>query len=272
MKGYKQMIKLGVNSVLFKTVDFPTAAVQIARCGYDGIEISAIEGMCEHLDVYHWREQKETLLSAVKDNGLSFLSTEMATHNRDRLLHGFEACAELGIPVVNIGPGGAMNDEESFKQISEEIQQISEDAEKFGITLCVKAHVGGAVWNTPTTLRLMETVTSPAFGVDMDPSHIHRSGENPVEAIREVLPKMKHIHIRDCTGAGPAPGTPLLQICGTGEIDLFGYFREMINAGYDGPVSLEVIGSIEDITEATLIAAESYGYMNAILRSLGARK
>lgn len=265
------MIKLGVNSVLFKEYTFAEAAKQIAACGYDGVEISAIAGMCEHLDVYNWKDKKDELISAVRDNGISFLSTEMATHDLDRLQHGFEACAELGIPVVNIGPGGSMNDEASLEAMCEEIGKLAEEAEKFGITLCVKAHVGAAIWNTPTTLRLMNSVKSPAFGVDMDPSHIHRSGENPVDAISSVLPKMKHIHIRDCTGPGPNPGTPMLQICGTGEIDLYGYFREMVKANYDGPVCLEVIGPSQDFASATLIAAESYGYMNAILKNLGAR-
>ena len=43
------MIKLGVNSVLFSNSDFATAAKYIKLAGYDGVELSAIKGMCEHL-------------------------------------------------------------------------------------------------------------------------------------------------------------------------------------------------------------------------------
>ena len=43
------MIRLGVNSVLFKTVSFREAAEAIKKCGYDGVEISAIPGMNPHL-------------------------------------------------------------------------------------------------------------------------------------------------------------------------------------------------------------------------------
>jgi sugar phosphate isomerase/epimerase len=43
------MIKLGVNSVLFKAFPFSEAAKAIKKAGYDGVEISAIQGMCEHL-------------------------------------------------------------------------------------------------------------------------------------------------------------------------------------------------------------------------------
>lgn len=265
------MIKLGVNSVLFKTVSFREAAEAIKKCGYDGVEISAIAGMCEHLNLSAWKEQAAELRAIRDELELPFLSTEVASRDRERLLTAFEACAEIGIPIVNIGPGGTMNDEDSLMAAIAETESLAEDAEKFGITLCVKAHVGAAVYSTPTTLRMMDYVTSPAFGVDMDPSHIHRAGENPAKALPAVLSRMKHIHIRDCKGDGPSPGDPTNQACGRGDIDLFGYFRAMVDASYDGPVCLEVIGPDQSLTDATRIAAESYGYMNAILKNLGAR-
>jgi sugar phosphate isomerase/epimerase len=115
----------------------------------------------------------------------------------------------------------------------------------------------------------MDAVNHPNFGVDMDPSHIFRAGENPADALPAVISRVKHIHIRDCKGAGPSPGTPQLQACGRGDIDLVGYFRAMVEADYDGPVSLEVIGPDQDLQAASIIAAESCGYMNAILKSLG---
>ena len=265
------MIKLGVNSVLFKTVSFREAAEAIKKCGYDGVEISAIAGMCEHLDLANWKTQKAELIAIREELDLPFISTEVASQDRERLLTAFEACAEIGIPIVNIGPGGRMNDEETMKTSLETIQMLAEDAEKYGITLCVKAHVGAAVFSTPTTLRMMDTITSPAFGVDMDPSHIHRAGENPAIALPQVLTKMKHIHVRDCKGEGPSPGAPADQACGRGDIDLFGYFKAMVDQNYDGPVDLEVIGPDQSYVDATKIAAESYGYMNAILKKLGAR-
>jgi len=265
------MIQLGVNSVLFKAFSFAEAAEAIKRCGYDGVEISAISGMCEHLDLDRWKEQKQQLQSVMEENNLKFLSTEVASRDRERLLKAFEACAEIGIPVANIGSGGKSGDEESFREAMEIIAVSAADAESFGVTLCVKAHVGAAVYNTETTLRMVREIASKALGVDMDPSHIHRAGENPAVELPKVIAAMKHIHIRDCLGMGPSPGEPALQACGRGDIDLFGYFEAMVSAKYDGPVCLEVIGPEQTMTQATAIASESYGYMNAILKKLGAR-
>jgi len=266
------MIKLGVNSVLFGGFDFAAAAKHIKAAGYDGVEISAIKGMCEHLELDRWREQAGELRRIVKDNGLEFLSMEEAALDEDRLIKAFEAGVEIGIPIINIGPGGKSDVEEDFERQSDLLAKMSEKVQSYGVTLCCKAHVGAAIYNTPTTLRAMKKITSPAFGVDMDPSHIYRAGEDPAEALKPVLGRVKHIHIRDCLGRGPGPGSPQDQACGRGDIDLFAYCRSMVEGGYSGPVCLEVIGAGElGLAEVSIIAAESYGYLNACLKALGAR-
>jgi sugar phosphate isomerase/epimerase len=266
------VIKLGVNSVLFSSVDFATAARYIALAGYDGVEISAIGGMCEHLELARWREQAAELKQIAADTGLDLLSMEEAALDRERLMQAFEAGAEIGIPVVNVGPGGKSGVAEDFERQTDLIAEMSEQAEQHGVTLCVKAHVGGCIDNTPTTLAAMRKIASPSFGIDMDPSHIWRAGEDPAVALKQVLSRAKHIHIRDCLGRGPGPGRPQDQACGRGDIDLLAYCREMVQGGYSGPVCLEVIGAGElPLAEVAMIAAESYGYLNACLKALGAR-
>ncbi|WP_308634174.1 sugar phosphate isomerase/epimerase family protein [Paenibacillus silvisoli] len=267
------MIQVGVNSVLFKSYDFAQAAQLIARCGYDGVEISAIQGMCEHLELSRWQEQKDELQAIARDNGLKFLSMEVASLDEERLTLAFQAAQAIGIPIVNIGPGGKSGSDEDLAASVAKLTHLSEVAGTYGVTLCVKAHVGNAIYNTPTTLAAMEQISSPAFGIDMDPSHIHRSGENAEEALPAVLSRVKHIHIRDCKGREQGPGPIELQACGRGDIDLFGYCEAMVNGGYDGPVVLEVIGAqpTHSIEHVTAVASESYGYLNAVLKKLGAR-
>ena len=48
-------MKLGANSVLFGGYDMETAFKYLAMAGYDGIEVSAIGGMSEHLVLSDWR-------------------------------------------------------------------------------------------------------------------------------------------------------------------------------------------------------------------------
>ena len=266
------MIKLGVNTVLFGGQDFRTAMQHIKWAGYDAAEISAIKGMCEHLDLDNWKAQAADIKAIVEDLELPLTAMEETALDEERLMKAYEAGAEIGIPVVNIGPGGSDKEPEDLQKSIDMMAKMAEKAEPFGVTLCVKAHVGSAIWNTPTTLEAMEQITSPAFGIDMDPSHIHRAGEVPKEALKQVVSRCKHVHIRDCLGAGPPPGPPELQACGRGDIDLLDYCKVLVDAGYDGPVNLEVIGAVEyDITRCAIIAAESYGYLNACLKACGGR-
>ncbi len=266
------MIELGVNSVLFGGFDFATACRYIKLAGYDGVEISAIKGMCEHLVLDSWREQKDEIKRIVEENGLKILSMEVASLDEDRLIKAFEASAELGIPIVNVGPGGKSDVPEDLENSITKLKKMSEKAKDYGVILCVKAHVGSAIYNTPTTLYAMSKIDSKSFGIDMDPSHIYRSGENPEDAVLKVLPRVRHIHIRDCKGRTSGPGSPFMQVCGRGDINLMAFCKNLVDGGYSGPICLEVIGALQlPLPEVVAIASESYGYLNAIFKYIGVR-
>ena len=267
-------MKLGVNSVLFGNWDAESAFKYTAMAGYDGIELGAIPEMADHLDLDNWREAAPKLRQLAQDYGLAVTAMEQSRQDLELMEKAFQAAVEIGIPVVNCGPGGVSDDEETFQQSVDTIGKLADRAEHYGVTLCIKAHVGAAIYNTPTTLRLMEAITSPAFGVDMDPSHIHRAGENPVEAIAAVISRVKHVHIRDCKGRQRNPGEPPDQANGRGDVDLVGYVRVLHQNGYDGPVNLEVIGTKRmgtSLEQCCIIGAEARGHMQACLQAAGAR-
>lgn len=257
-------MKLGANSVLFGGFDLRTAFEHIALAGYEGIEVSAIDNMSQHLVLDRWQEIAPQIKLLAREFGLELLAMEQPSQDPVKMEKAFQAAAEIGIPIINCGPGGKTGDEASFGQSIDSIGKLATIAERYGVTLCVKAHVGAAIYNTPTTLRLVEAVRSPAFGVNLDPSHIHRAGEDAVEALRTVMPRIKHVHVRDCKGRQSGPGKPADQTNGRGDIDLIGFFAVLHKSGYQGPVDLEVIGAKElPLAQCAIIAAEARGHMQA---------
>jgi sugar phosphate isomerase/epimerase len=265
-------MRLGANSVLFGGYDMETAFKYLSMAGYDGIELSAIDGMSEHLVLDRWEALAPEIARLAKDYGLELLAMEQPSQDPGRMETAFQAAAEMGVPIVNCGPGGKTDDEESLQQSIGSLGRLATLAEKYGVTLCVKAHVGAAIYNTPTTLRAMAAISSPAFGIDMDPSHIHRAGENPVEALAAVISRVKHVHIRDCKGREQGPGKPELQANGRGDIDLVGYIRVLHENRYTGPLNLEIIGAKDyTLEQCCTVAAESRGHMQACLQACGAR-
>jgi sugar phosphate isomerase/epimerase len=262
-------VKLGFNTVLFQGHSLEDAFRVAAVAGYDGVELSAIKGMAEHLPLPGWSEAVPTIKGLADEHGLELLAIEQPSLDAELMLEAFKAAEALGIGIVNCGPGGKSGDEASLEQSIEQLRGLGAQAGEHGVTLCVKAHVGAAVWDTPTSLRVLEAIELPSFGLDMDPSHIHRAGENPVDALQAVVDRIRHVHIRDCKGDGPSPGDASLQANGRGDIDLLGFIRVLHTAGYQGPVDLEVIGAGDyDLVGCAVIAAESRGHMQASLQGL----
>jgi sugar phosphate isomerase/epimerase len=265
-------MKLGANSVLFGGFEMEAAFKYLALAGYDGIEISAIDGMSEHLVLDRWQEIAPEIKRLAQEYGLELLAMEQPSQEPAKMEKAFQAAAESGIPIINCGPGGKTGDEATLQQSIDSLGKLATMAEKYGVILCVKAHVGASIYNTPTTLRVMEAINSPAFGIDMDPSHIYRANENPVEAIQAVISRVKHLHIRDCKGRQQGPGKPEEQANGRGDIDLVGFIRVLYEHGYSGPLNLEVIGAKNySLEQCCIIAAEARGHMQACLQACGAR-
>jgi sugar phosphate isomerase/epimerase len=265
-------MKLGANSVLFGGYDLESAFKYIALSGYDGIELSAIDGMSEHLVLDRWRELAPEIKQLAQAYNLELLAMEQPSRDPAKMEQAMQAAVEIGVPLINCGPGGKTGEQGSLEQSIDELGKLVQMAERYGVTLCVKAHVGQSVYNTPTTLKVMEAITSPSFGIDMDPSHIYRANENPVEAIAAVISRVKHVHIRDCKGRQQGPGKPEMQANGRGDIDLVGYVRVLHENGYTGPLDLEIIGAKEySVEQCCVIAAESRGHMQACLQACGAR-
>lgn len=267
-------MKLGANSVLFGAFPLETAFQYLSLAGYDGIELSAIDGMSEHLVLDRWQELAPAIKRWAQTYNLQLLAMEQPSQDPARMELAYQAAAEIGIPVINCGPGGKSGDEAAWPQVIDSLGNLARRAEHYGITLCVKAHVGASIFNTSTTLRAIQEIASPAFGIDMDPSHIHRAGENPVEAIAAVISRVKHVHIRDCKGRQQGPGSPAMQANGRGDIDLVGYVRVLHQNGYSGALDLEVIGTKGQNTpleQCAIIAAEARGHMQACLQACGAR-
>jgi sugar phosphate isomerase/epimerase len=264
-------MKLGCNTVLFGGFDLETALRGIAFAGYEAAELSAIAGMAEHLRIDQAASHVADVKSLAERYGLALTAVEAATNDPDRLGKILRVAAEVGIPVVNIGPGGKSGDEESLKRSIDFLVRMSDEAAGLGVKLAVKAHVGAAIFDTPTTLRAVREVTSPGFGIDFDPSHIFRANEDPETAVRAIGDRLVHVHVRDCVSREPRVGPPPDQVPGRGNVDLVAFFGALKEMGYDGPVNLEIIGALKyELWQAQSIAAESQGYLRRTMREVGA--
>lgn len=173
------------------------------------------------------------------------------------------ASAVLGVNVANtfIGRDQQLGLEENLQEFARVWPEIIELAEsldvRVGIENCPMLFTrdewpGGqnlaispAVWR-----RMFEIIPSSNFGLNFDPSHLIWQHMDYAKAIRDFADRFVHVHAKDVRldrhkldDVG-IMGTPLEyhtpKLPGLGEVDWGLFYSELTDAGYDGPVCIEV--------------------------------
>ncbi|MCL4546099.1 MAG: sugar phosphate isomerase/epimerase [Chloroflexi bacterium] len=266
--------RVGCNSVLFSMVDLDTALQHIAWAGYDGAELAYIPGMVEHVQPQQGRDYAQRIRDLAASLGLGLYSIEVTPNAPERVEHACQIATDLGIPVIAIGSGGKTGDEASFRQSVATGKTLADIALRYGITLALKPHVGAAVYNTETALRAWKEIGSASLGLNFDPSHLVRAGEDVASAARAFTAAgaVVHSHFRDCLTdkIGGPPGPPEEQVPGRGRINIPAVLRALAEGGYTGAIDLECIGAKGySPSRAMGIAAETRGYLRRCIQELG---
>jgi sugar phosphate isomerase/epimerase len=260
-------VRLGMNTVLFGNADLRTALQHVAWAGYRYVELAAIAGMCEHVKI---GEDTGAVKALLAEFGLTATAMEAATNDRERLRGLFALARELGIGIVNIGSGGKTGDEASTREAIDRVRELAKLVGDAGVKLAVKPHVGQAIHDAATGLRLVNEVTEPALGLNFDPSHLFRANETPQDVAPRWGSRIITSHFRDCPWREGSPGAPEQQIPGRGIVDIPATLRALKATGYAGPLNLEVIGAgTYELSRQMGIAAESQGYLHRCLQEIG---
>jgi len=88
--------------------------------------------------------------------------------------------------------------------------------------------------------RFLGHVDRKSVGVNFDPANMILYGMgDPIAAIRELMPYVRQVHIKDATSP-PSPGDWGAEVVtGTGEVDWASFFSELNGAGYEGNLAIE---------------------------------
>ncbi|MGN6132856.1 MAG: sugar phosphate isomerase/epimerase family protein [Aureliella sp.] len=141
------------------------------------------------------------------------------------------------------------------------ILECIDEAQLLGIVLGLENHYKDGHWLYPefaqkmdVFLELLERIPpSPFFGVQYDPSNAVVAGDDPVELLRRVAPRVVSMHASDRylvpgttmedlkAAEGTAGYTELLKhgVTGRGANDYPAIFQLLVEAGYVGWISIE---------------------------------
>ncbi len=203
----------------------------------------------------------------------------------DHIRKVIEAASLLGVPVVNsfIGRDWTKSVDDNwprFLQVWKPLVAFAADKGiKIGIENCPMLFTrdewpGGKNLATSPVIwrRMFEDIPNENFGLNFDPSHFIWQRMDYLKAIREFAKRFHHVHAKDVrldchrldeVGIMAYPAqfhTPKLP--GLGDVDWGRFFSALTDAGYDGPVCIEVEdrafeGSVER-RKASLIQSGRY--------------
>jgi sugar phosphate isomerase/epimerase len=228
-----------------------------------------------HIDVDHFTPARADEVRTLTDrygvaiSGLGYYPNPLsadadeARSAVDHLGKVIRAAAELGIGRVNtfIGRDPAKSVEQNWPQFMTTWQPLIRDAERqrvrIGIENCPMLFTadewpgGKNLAHSPAIWRKMfAAIPSDCFGLNYDPSHMVFQQMDYLAPLRDFADRLFHIHAKDVrvdrhrldqVGTLAYPNdyhTPKLP--GLGEVDWGRFFSVLGDAGYRGPVCVEI--------------------------------
>jgi sugar phosphate isomerase/epimerase len=268
-------MKISCSTVLFNQLDIYGALQHLAWAGYDGAELACLKSFARHIEADTNQSYLDGIKWTAKKHGIELLAIHLDVEGNtmDEKVKSvekmFDVAEKLSIPLIAIPASGKTGDKELTKQEFTYIGKLCEQAESRGVKLAVKYHKGASVYNLETLIQLFNAVKSPALGAILDPRETFKAGEDDAVVIAKLGKKIIHSHIRDYPDPNQDPVSPEDQIPGRGKIDFPKILRALKKTGYDGALSLVMIGAFTyPLSRQMGIAAESRGYLNRCLQEL----
>jgi L-ribulose-5-phosphate 3-epimerase len=250
----------------YHTYSEDDALAGIAEAGYRYVELSAVPGWTEHVDLSTAPAEKRKKvegygLEAVSLSGHSDLTTD------EGLEHGIAAvrwAAEYGIPIMNTAVGGHQSADENEAAFLGNVQALADAADAAGVVVALEIH-GDIMASSDVTIPLLEKIGRDSIRVNYDTANVeYYSGEKAVDDLPKILPYLAHVHLKDTTGG---KGNWNFPACGDGVVDFARVLAILRDGGYTGPCSVEIEFEGEPwppLRDVTAAMTRSYEHLSSL--------
>lgn len=231
--------RLGVQSWCFRHFKRNEEVIdKLKECGLKTIELAPV-----HLDANN-KEEVERVLKLYEDNGISISSYGVVgIPNDERAVRpAFELAKRAGIKTLGVGPAP-----DSFELLEKMCQE-------YNIKAAIHNHGRKDRYGSPTILEEVFKKSSPNIGLCLDTAWMLDSGENPLEVARRFKDRLYGLHLKDFVFQ--KDGSPEDVIIGTGNLDLKGILDFLTEIAFDGFLTLEYEGDIENPVPSVIKSIE----------------
>jgi sugar phosphate isomerase/epimerase len=278
-------MRLGYNTNGLAHHSLPAAIGLLAEIGYQSVAITLDHGCLNPLGENFHRDLGETAellarhnLRSVIETGARYLLDPHAKHEPtlvsfseegrrrriDFLRRAIDAAAFLNSDCVSLWSGVVNRTEapdESKRRLVLGLNEISDYAERRGVTLGFEPEPGMLIDTMPAFEDLCDRVQSPQFALTLDVGHLHCQGETPIEDyIRRYGDRIVNVHIEDMRR-----GVHEHLMFGEGEMDFLPIIAALTDIGYDGGVHVELSRHSH---VGPVAARQAFEFLNSLIKGV----
>jgi inosose dehydratase len=169
---------------------------------------------------------------------------------------------KLGGTVMVIGPNGVPRNTFDFAtnkaNIVAALNELGKALTDLGLTPALHQHTGTCIETRDETYAIMESVDTRVMKFGPDIGQLQKGGADPVQVVKDFLPLVHHMHLKDFSG-----GEAFLGYCplGQGKVNLPAILAMMDGKKIDGMVMVELDSSPNQPIPAKDTAATAKAYL-----------
>ncbi|HXJ41904.1 MAG TPA: sugar phosphate isomerase/epimerase family protein, partial [Bryobacteraceae bacterium] len=218
------------------------AIVDISSLGFRGVEffgnqIEAMEadgGVGKHLEMH-----KLPLISAYC--GTNLTDPAQRKDAIAKTIGWARLVKKYGGKVIVVGPNGVKRDTYKFADnkanIVATLNELGKAVQDVGLTAVLHQHTGTCVESREETYDVLHTVDTRVMKFGPDIGQLQKGSVDPVQVVKDFLPIIHHMHLKDYNG-----GDKFLGYCplGQGKVALTAILDLMEGRKMDGRVMVEL--------------------------------
>ena len=280
------MIELGLHTDNWRTLSgsFETACDAAVKYGLGHIEFAVIHGQyfitamgydpsvslqSNPRALRRYLDGKGLKVSQI-DGSYPLMGPDGSSFGVQYVQQSIRFAAEIDCPMVDTVDGAreieGLSRDEVFRITCDNYRQVLPWAEDYGVIINVEPH-GPYTTDVDFMRRLLETFDSEYLRLNMDTGNTFIAGLNPVQYMRDLLPYLSHMHIKDVSQSladalrGEETGIACSEVPiggGVNADNITGCIELLKETGWSGAVSIECNGADRNIRE-------SVEFMRAVL-------
>lgn len=229
-------------------VDIFDAIEIAARAGYDALEIACGP---RHLTRELAASELNKVLTKLEEcempvAALSLFTTwtnpQQLNEQLENALFYCRLAKRFGTDLVKMMPGNPSSTKATaahWEYFRKAMAQLLPELQALGVRAAFETHLNQLSDRLAATQKMLELLPADVAGVTLDVCNLQCGGDNPVDVVRALAPRLFHTHIKDARwdASGFYKWVPI----GAGNVDYPQVIRALHHIGYKGYLSIECL-------------------------------